>query len=33
MGQEPDDTTNKKNQVLRHLENHNNIVIPTANMG
>ena len=28
MGQELDDTTNTKNQVLRHLENHNNIVTP-----
>ena len=32
MGQELDDTTNTKNQVLRHLENHNNIVTPPANM-
>ena len=33
MGQELDDTTNAKNQVLRHLEDHNNIVTPPANMG
>ena len=33
MGQEVDDTTNAKNQVLRHLEDHNNIVTPPANMG
>lgn len=33
MGQEFDDTTNAKNQVLRHLEDHNNIVTPPANMG
>ena len=33
MGQELDDTTNAKIQVLRHLENHNNIVTPPANMG
>ena len=33
VGQEPDDTTNTKNEVLRHLENRNSIVTPPANMG
>ena len=33
MGKELHDTTNAKNQVLRHLEDHNNIVTPPANMG